>query len=204
MFDSLVLVLAVGAAWVAIGLILSIVMGRRGHSSFGWLVLGTMLGPLAVVLAIDARRHDEGLDPARVQPGQSGTASGGFVDVLAGYDGSPESVAAIDTVLSLFGDRLGRFTVATVVAYGEVQNAERAAKEKLNGLTERAWKRAPELEILHGAPAAALSRFAVEDAYDVIAIGSRGAGISKSILGSAASDLARGTTVPVLVVGSKR
>lgn len=203
MSDSFVLVLAIGAAWVAIGLVLSVVMGRRGHDSFGWLVIGTMLGPLAVVLAVDARRHDEALAPARVQPGQAGT-DGGFVDVLAGYDGSPESIAAIDAVVALFGDRLGRFTVATVVAYGEVQDSERAAKEALNALTERAWRRAPELEVLHGAPAAALSRFAVEDAYDVIAIGSRGTGVTKAVLGSAASDLARKTTVPVLVVGASR
>ena len=35
------LVIAIAAGWVATGLLLSIVMGRRGHDSFGWLVTGT-------------------------------------------------------------------------------------------------------------------------------------------------------------------
>ena len=37
--------------------------------------------------------------------------------------------------------------------------------------------------------------------YELIVVGSRGAGISKAILGSAATELARNSAVPVLVVG---
>lgn len=54
-------VVAIGAVWMGIGVVLAVVMGRRGHSSFGWLVLGAVLGPLAVVLAIDAWGHSEEL-----------------------------------------------------------------------------------------------------------------------------------------------
>ena len=40
MADSPSLVVAAAASWAAIGLVLSIVMGRRSHDSFAWLVLG--------------------------------------------------------------------------------------------------------------------------------------------------------------------
>lgn len=49
-------VVAIGAVWLAIGLALGVAMGRRGQNAFGWMVLGTLLGPMAVVMAIDARR----------------------------------------------------------------------------------------------------------------------------------------------------
>ena len=159
------LVIAIAAGWVAIGLVLSIVMGRRGHDSFGWLVTGTLLGPLAVVLAIDARRRAEQLDPANLRKGPPAIASSGPIDVLVGFDGSPESRAAIDTVPTLLDDRL---------------------------------------ELLHGQPAAALSEYAAEGGYSLIAVGTRGAGITKAILGSAATQLAEHSKVPVLLVTAER
>ena len=65
MSDSFGFLLALAGVWVTIGIVLSVVIGRRGHNSFGWLVMGVLLGPLAVVLAVDARRHDERLDPGK-------------------------------------------------------------------------------------------------------------------------------------------
>src|SRR5690348_5187902 len=99
-------------------------MGRRGHDSFGWLVLGTVLGPLGVILAI-AARSDEKLDPARLRLGPRAIPASGTIDVLVGYDGSAESLAALQTVPALLGDRLGRLTVATVVPYDQVRESER-------------------------------------------------------------------------------
>ena len=50
---------AVMAAWLAIGLVLALVLGRRGHDPFSWFVLGTLLGPLAIAFAFYAWRHEE-------------------------------------------------------------------------------------------------------------------------------------------------
>lgn len=47
-------VLVAAAAWLGIGLVLSLVLGRRGHDPFSWFVLGMMLGPLAIALAVDS------------------------------------------------------------------------------------------------------------------------------------------------------
>lgn len=197
-------VIAIAVGWVVIGLVLSIVMGRRGHDSFGWLVTGTLLGPLAIVLAIDARRRTEALDPANLRRGPPAIASSGPIDVLVGFDGSPESRAAIDAVPTLLGDRLGRLTVATVVPYGEIREQERLATKALRSLQDRTLGFECDLELLHGQPAAALTEYATEGGYALIAVGTRGVGISKAILGSAAARLAENSKVPVLLVTAER
>jgi len=43
-------------------------------------------------------------------------------------------------------------------------------------------------------------RFAASEDYEVVAVGHRGRGASKSLLGSVASQLAKETEVPVLIV----
>ena len=197
-------VIAIAVGWVAIGLLLSVVMGRRGHDSFGWLVTGTLLGPLAVVLAIDARRRTEALQPASLNRGPPAIPSSGPVDVLVGFDGSPESRAAIDAVPTLLGDRLGRLTVATVVPYGEIREQERLATNALRRIEGRTLGFECDLELLHGHPAEALTQYATEGGYALIAVGTRGAGISKAILGSAATQLAEHSKVPVLLVTAER
>ena len=204
MSDSFgLVVLVVGGAWLAMGLALAIVMGRRGHNSFGWLVLGTLLGPLGLALALDAGRHSERLEPAPLDGGAPARVGAGPVDVLVGYDGSPESAAALDAVVALFGDRIGRLTVATVVSFGDITEEERLAGERLRQLAGRASAAVPALEILHGHPSVALTELAIARGYELIAVGTRGKGISRAVLGSAASELARDSKVPILLVGSQ-
>jgi nucleotide-binding universal stress UspA family protein len=201
MSESLAFVIAIGALWLAIGFTLAIVMGRRGHNSFGWLVVGSVTGPLAVLFAIDARRHDEQLHPIPVIPYRPQEVPQGPVNVLVGYDGSPESSAALDAAAVLLGTRAGRVTVATVVPYGDVDESERVAREQLLSLARRR-SGGREFEILHGHPSAALAQRATEGGYDLIVLGTRGAGANKSIFGSAATELAAGCGVPVLMVGA--
>ena len=200
MSDSAVLVFAIAATWLAIGLVLSVVMGRRGHNGFGWLVIGAVVGPLAVVLALAARRHEVDAQRDGRSGGSQGPGRPGRVDVLVGYDGSPQSIAALDAARALFGDRMGRLGVATVTHFGDSRQQERAARAALDRLTAGAPGPRPHLEVLHGHPATALVTFARSAGYDVIAVGTRGSGITKAILGSAASELARDSRVPVLLV----
>lgn len=195
---TLVLVVAIG--WFAIGLVLSLVMGRRGHDSFSWLVLGTLLGPLALALALDSWRHDEQLHPRIVADAERGPAG---VDVLVGVDGSTQSRRALARVAALFGPRIGRLTLASVVPFEATRDAIAEATKHL----EQAKKvvpgyahLAPKLEIVEGHPATALRSLAVRDGYDLIAIGTRGTEMSKRLVGSAAAELARATDVPVLLV----
>ena len=80
----------IAGAWLSLGLLLSLVMGRRGHDAFSWLVLGTLLGPLGVVLAVSSWRAEERRPDHVLEP----ITRGGGVDVLVGMDGSPQARAA--------------------------------------------------------------------------------------------------------------
>ncbi len=202
MFDSFGFFVFIAITWVATGVVLAVVMGRRGHNGFGWLVTGSLLGPLGVVLAVDARRHAEQLEPLPVRDVAPITVGTGPVDVLVGADGSPESEAAMDSVLALLGDRLGRLTLARVVPYGDIAAPERQATEGLRRLTGRVP--AADLEVLHGHPSAALRQCAVEGGYQLIVVGARGKGLTKGILGSAATELSRDCEIPVLLVGERQ
>jgi nucleotide-binding universal stress UspA family protein len=200
-FENPAFVATVAGLWLAIGLSLSLIMTKRGHNGFGWLVVGTLFGPLAFVLAFDASRHDEALNPVAVRKLRASRTTG-TVDVLAGYDGSGESSHAIAQVAQLLGDRMGRLTVATVVPFDNVLEPEQKARADLQQLFDTGGPgaaRITELKVLHGRPADALRQWALEDHYDLIAVGGRGAGLSKRILGSAATELAADAKVPVLV-----
>jgi nucleotide-binding universal stress UspA family protein len=191
------LLVIVLVAWFAIGLVLSLVMGRRGHDSFRWLVLGTLLGPLAIALALDSWRHDESLHPNVIAAG--GAHQG--VDVLVGYDGSRSARVALERISDLLGPRLGRLTLVTVVPYGPTHDVTRLARSELERSREYvAAPVAPTLEIVEGHPPFALESLAERDHYDLIVIGTRGSGLTKRVLGSTATSLARVKGVPVLIV----
>jgi nucleotide-binding universal stress UspA family protein len=196
-FTTLFLFAAV--AWLIIGLGLSVLMGRRGHDAFSWLLLGSLFGPLGLVLALDAWRHGERRHPELVSLRR--TRGHGPVDVLVGFDGSPESKAALAASLELLGARLGRLTLTTVIPYDGGLDHERTAKAELERVAASLGCR-PRLEILRGRPSEVLLERAAVDGYDLLVIGTRGAGASRAILGSAAGDLARASKVPVLLLGA--
>jgi hypothetical protein len=77
--------LAVVIAWVVIGIVASIAMGRRGHHPFTWGALGAVLGPLIVPLAWQDVKREQGARTTHIVA--PGTAREG-VEVLIGIDGS--------------------------------------------------------------------------------------------------------------------
>lgn len=192
------LVILVAGTWLSIGVVLALVMGRRGHGAWGWLVLGAVMGPFAIALALDAGRHHEALHETVAQ---GTTWGGGSVDVVVGVDGSPEADAAAVGVIALFGSRLGRVTLAAVVPYDSGREVEAQARANVKRAGRHFERGTASLEVLSGPPAEALVRLANEGGYDLVAIGARGRGRSKALLGSAATRLARGSKVPVLIFG---
>lgn len=192
------ILLLVIAAWFAIGVVLSLTLGRRGHDGFGWFVLGTLLGPAAILFALEAR-HEERMRPRVLS--NPGGPDRGHVDVLVGFDGSPESRACAEMTVELVGSRLGRLTLATVVPFDGGTAAERSAIAAVEAEAKRLARLAPGVEVLHGHPATALAARARADGYEVLAIGTRGTGRAH-LFGSAASELARNSPVPVLLVSA--
>ena len=181
-----------------IGLSLSRLMGRRGHSGVVWLALGALLGPFGIALAWDSRRHDEHLEPV-VLPGGAASARASSrveVSVLVGYDGSAAAEHAVEAVVSLLGERLGRLEVATVAPFGDIGADERWAGGTLRQLRTHAQDRVTSRVVLHGHPATALCQRADEANFELIAIGGR-----RAVFDSVAAQLARGCPVPVLIVG---
>jgi nucleotide-binding universal stress UspA family protein len=185
-------------AWVSIGLTLSLVMGRRGHDAFSWLILGTLFGPLGAIFAVEAR-GDERIRPEMLAAARS--SGPGPVDVLAGVDGSPESTSALRSVVELLGPRLGRLTLAMVIPYDSGFDLRRTARSTLEQQAELVGG-GPQLELLHGRPAPVLLEWAMNGDYDLLVLGTRGAGMTKALLGSTAADVSEGAKIPVLLMGN--
>jgi nucleotide-binding universal stress UspA family protein len=204
------------ATFACIGFVLAIVMGRLGHSPFAWGLLGLLLGPIALLLALVEVRNER---PWWTRLVASGDPGSGPVDVLVGIDGSPESAAATTAALELLGDRVGRLTLVAVTDVDD-SVAGREARERLRGELERqaeavrAWQQerdvpaqakrvTPELQLMSGPPARTLDTIAAEDGYGLLVVGARGAGMSSVLLGSVATILAARASVPVLIVGDR-
>lgn len=200
-------VAVVAAAWVVVGMITAVMMRRRGHTLAGWLVLGVLFGPFTISLAIAARSREETAVPTTVFEGERVL---GQIDVLVGFDGSPESEAALRHAVRMLGPGISRLAIATVVDFEAAQpDAVAASREVRDAAIAEAegaaatvqWPR-PEVVILGGRPADALGHFATTEGFDVVVVGAHGRSASKAILGSTSARLIRECPVPVLVSGA--
>ncbi len=199
----MVVVVAV-VIWILIGAAVALVMVRKGHSPLIWGSL-VLYGPLAGLLALKARDAEEDVPPAEVR--HTGRPAGGEVDVVVGIDGSADAREAAERAVGLLGDRLRTVVLATVLDYDITQlpdpsRPKREAGEELDEAAARLRDRFgidPETVVLTGTPADMLVAHARERGADLLAVGSRGKGLSRVLLGSTASHVAH-ADVPVLVV----
>lgn len=194
------ILLVVGVVWVTIGITASVLMGRRGHDAFGWLVIGIVLGPVAIPLAVRSIRDERTAVAREVQAAGPGT---GTVDVLAGLDGSGTAGEALRRAVHLLGDRIGRLTLAGVVGHEDPATGwsrEADAVSALRGTANEVPEHEPGIVVLHGRPADALARYAAEQGFEMVVVGRRGRGASKAVLGSTAKRLSERSEVAVLIV----
>ena len=203
--------LAIACLWLFAALGACFVLGRRGHDPFTWGLLGAVLGPLVVPLAVVAIRNERNAGTARtpVHPKTSTDHSkSDAVDVLVGIDGSPQADAAFESVLRLLAGSIGRFAIATASPFGAdstTTGRQEAAQdlvllESYGERAARALGRAAETVVLRGKAADALERYCQDQQFDLLVIGSRGAGLATTLLGSVTSRLASHSKVPVLIV----
>lgn len=198
-------------AWVAIGVAAGLADARRGHWSRSWL-LGGVLGPLFVPYAIAGRRRER---DAEIRTVREGAPAGGGLDVLVGVDGSNGSLDALRAATHLFGDGIGRLTLATVLDFDTAGSArdgvlapeawpeETAADSTLRDAVAAATDDLgfePEAVVLAGRPGDALASFARTRDVDVVVVGRRGRGWSTALLGSCASRLTATADRPVVVI----
>lgn len=191
-------------AWIAIGLTIAVTMIRRGHSPTIWLAL-SFYGPLLALLAFTAAETERYATPEIVSSGRPGT---GRLAVLVGIDGSAESYAALDNVIALVGSQLGQLTLAHVIDYDDGQMpGETKEHDEAKALLAQAVDYVtgqidlvPASVLLVGSPGPALARHANEGKYHMIAVGSRGHGATRLVLGSVAAHLSAVAKSPVLII----
>jgi nucleotide-binding universal stress UspA family protein len=194
-----------GIAWVLVGLVVAFVMRRRGHDLYVWMVIGLILGPLAIPVAIERIRFHgkESAGAARIPtPKRAG------FDLLAGLDGSEESANALHAAIALFGWDLSSVTLATVLDYDSelspgAEEARRDADRILDEAAASLEFSPVKTKLLFGKPDRALAEFARSGGFELIVAGARGHGASKRLFGSVTEQLVGGTEVPVFV-GPKR
>lgn len=190
----------IAMTWVVIGVVVAFTMRRRGHDFWVWLVLGAVLGPLSVPLAVERARFH----PAAFRATDDSQLRSGRFDVLAGIDGSAESVAAVRSALALFGDCVTSLTLASVLDYdtaGTYTGAEHQAEAEAwlsRAATEIGFEPV-ETTVLFGRADNALAEFAGERGFELVVVGARGHGISEALFGSVTGRLVGGVAVPVLV-----
>jgi nucleotide-binding universal stress UspA family protein len=208
------IVVVIGVIWVVIGLGIGVYMGRRGHTAFGWGVIGCVLGPLAIVLVAQAVADEPNRAGSLTRDG--GIPGRGSIDVLVGVDGSPEAAGAARAALELLGPSIRRLTLAAVLDFDRLGEHERELRQMLDHEADRvddamcahratgdaAVPGRSGTALLTGRPDQALAEHAATEGYDLVVIGSRGAGLSKAVLGSVASRLAGSGKVPVLIAPS--
>jgi nucleotide-binding universal stress UspA family protein len=200
-------VVAVGIlAWLCTGALVAISMVRHGHAPLSWTFVGLVLGPLSIPLAFDARAHRR----SRVAvTSWRGDGTKGPVSIIAGIDGSPEAVTAVQEAAALLGERLGRVRLVAVIHQDAADNSlmfkdEREAAERwLNEAGEAVAGGRAEQLVVAGEPVEVLTGDLAAD-FDLVVIGPRGRGLAKRIRGSVATQLPGRARVPVLIGGGSR
>jgi nucleotide-binding universal stress UspA family protein len=192
------LVLTVLVVWLSIGLGIWLVLGRRGHDGFTWFLIGTLAGPVGILVAVDAAQHDESSAPISQLTGHP---HAGTVDVLVGADGSRAARAALEAAIALLGPSLGRVTLLRAVPFDAGVDADRRAAHAVETEAARYTDLEPGVEVRGGHPATVLASAARDGDYDLVVIGSRGSGPHP--FGSTARELATSSPVPVLLVSER-
>ncbi|MDZ7676108.1 MAG: universal stress protein [Acidimicrobiales bacterium] len=206
----IVVIVIVILSWLLVGFALGLYEARRGHWHWLWL-LGALAGPLALPLARQIEENERLARPLDISDA-TGHGPGG-VRLLAGIDGSDESIDAARRAANLLGSRLGDFTLAMVIDF-DLHEAvpgplspdhprladERTMLESAAASLDASLGFAPATVLLSGAPADALRQQATAARFDLLAVGSRGRGMTKRLVGSCASQLAQGSPVPALIM----
>jgi nucleotide-binding universal stress UspA family protein len=194
--------------WAALGCALMVFMLRRGHSPTRWALLSFGLGPLAIPLALWARRRS---GRVRAVVKRWGVAGPGRLSILVGLDGGGGARAVLDGVTSALGSRIGPLTLAYVVDYEtgggrrpstgqETAEAELATEgERVRELTGIE----PRTVVLTGPPAKALADYADANGVDWVVIGADGQGEAGWLRGSTATALSESVTCPVMIIGGR-
>ena len=206
--------------WLGFNLIfasLSAYMANRwGRDPFAWLLIGTVLGPIGLLLLVLEHRRD--IVRARLSLGSAGSRVRGQRQptVLVAVDGSAMSDQAVRHVVEQLDSSLDEVTVISVLPI-ERSDAippeddsprSRLLKEEIARHIGSACSTLQDAGIAcrsvirFGDPATEVLKLAEEIGCDLIVVGRRGRGrAAKLLLGSVSEKVTREAACPVTVVG---
>ena len=189
---------------------------RWGRDPFGWLFIGAVLGPIALVLLVLENQRDMRTSrPSLASPGAR-TRGGGGPRVLIAVDGSQMSEQAVQYVVEHFDASLQEVSVVGVLP---IERAEGAALEEgspRNTLLEEEIERilgtscsalreagiACRSVVRFGDTAEEILKLAGELDCNLIVMGRRWRGkAAKLLLGSVSGKVTKEAPCPVTVVG---
>ena len=169
--------------WIAIGIGVAHGLARRGHDRKLMVALGIGLGPLMIVVAVDAVTQRE--REARPRVLAPGFDYGGRLDVLALIQGHPDHVRSLLPTLDAIKSVLGTLTLARAVAFQWVEDqseneviaqatSDLVAARKLVPITN------PALVVLPGTPEAVARRWSARSRATLVLIAIDGATATSS------------------------
>ncbi|MGC1211821.1 MAG: universal stress protein [Micromonospora sp.] len=193
----------VAVVWLTVGLLTAAwFVIRAGHPHPIWYVVGGLLGPLFIPIALERGRANTRLVAVEHRPGAK---EGTGLRVAVGVDGSPESDWALRAIARALSRTAGELVLVTVtspdVVGEDVPLEQRAARRMLD---ERAEALPDELpppttEIVRGHPVDALLTVAEAHDVDLLVVGRHGHGMRERLLCSVAEELARRSSRALLL-----
>ncbi|MEX2247569.1 MAG: universal stress protein [Dehalococcoidia bacterium] len=200
------------AGWLAIVVgsmaIVAYVAPRWGRDPFGWALLAAAMGPFAIVGLIGTRQSDVRRAPA-FELGDGAARRPAGERILAACDGSDISVELARHLAMTHAD--AEVLVLAVLPHESRPGADPASQadhdRRVEDMTAEALRvlrdaNVPVREIVgYGSPGEVILRCADEERADVIAVGRRGSGLSRAMLGSVSDHVVKHATRPVVIVG---
>ncbi|MFC8848526.1 MULTISPECIES: universal stress protein [unclassified Micromonospora] len=196
-------VLLVVVVWLTVGLLTAAwFVIRAGHRHRLWYVVGGLLGPLFIPIAVERGRANATMvDVANRPPTGQGTG----LRVAVGVDGSPESDRALRAIAWALDGTVSELVLVTVTSPDlvgmDVGVEQRAARRMLDEHAEALTGELPPptTEILCGHPVDALLAAAEAHDVDLLVVGRHGHGMRNRLLGSVAEELSRRSSRALLL-----
>ncbi len=199
-------VLTVVAVWAIVASALALIMARRGHDPFVWWLLGAVLGPLAVPLAIAHRsrsasqpiadRDDSGKVLVALRPGADASDVAAPLLALTAVSG-PLSVTLATVLDADAPDALG--------GRERIDAAKQRLAEVADALAAQGLAHPPVPTcVLFGDPAVVLAEYAIDCGFSLVVLGTASPRSRRLVHGSTRDRLARRGPVPVLLAATNR